>query len=165
MSISSTGNLYRFEGPYPNLVGGIKLFGGSGPPIPSQVQDASHNELSMTSEEDSIEGFGIGILANASLRSFAAAAPNDGNRVDLKLSGTTFSGDQLDLQLVSAMANCAPSTSTCFSAGNDNVISVFMRDLTDRSAAQVTTLLAPALNLGGVAIGDLAGQDNRLEIR
>lgn len=123
--IQSNQNLYRSDSatPTPN---GWTLGGGSTAPIPGFVSEAStFNELEMHSNDDTIEGFAIGVSAVGGLRSTPTGGLIASNSVDMNVHGLQLATTTADLQLFGAR-----SLVDGVSPGDGNTLRLLLRKAT-----------------------------------
>ena len=100
IGVESQRNLYEDQSGFPDTLG-WNLLGGSGSPaFPSEA--STSNRLAMTSHDDTVRGFDVGVAATAGQRFLPTAAPSSSNRLELNLHGLQVQSAVADLMLFGA---------------------------------------------------------------
>jgi hypothetical protein len=129
-TIDSSGNLFLRTGTFD--AEGWQLLGGtSAPHATTRIPGVYRNTLRLTSLNDRIEGFRIGIWAAAGRRVAEFSDPVSHNRLELDLVNTvirTIDPAGADLSLYGAVAfGASPSDSAEFEIGDDNQLRADIR--------------------------------------
>ena len=151
--IQSSHNLYRSDRLVPTSVGWQLFAGADAPPVTSIVSQAStFNSIQMHSFDDTLAGFGTGIVASGGRRINAFSGTISSNRVELTLHGTLLQTTQVDLRLSGATTNLGVAT------GDDNTAHVLFDHATG-SGLRANRYADSSIPLTGNP-----GVGNRLEI-
>ncbi len=121
--VESQRNLYEDQSGFPDSLG-WNLLGGSGSPaFPTEA--STSNRLEMSSHDDTVRGFDIGVAATAGQRFLPTAAPSSSNRLELNLHGLRVQSAVADLMLFGAR-----SFIDGVSPGDDNTLRVNLKKST-----------------------------------
>jgi hypothetical protein len=159
--IESRGNLYRRTG---LDWFGVHLVGASTPPHITELpgQAAARNQLRMSSVDDRIEGFKVGVQASAARRLGTGSEPLNDNRVELEMRGTriiTPDPGAADFKLRGTVSQIEQEQSPAdIPAGDRNVLRVEINGVRGSGARQ--NIYA---DVDGPIRTDNSGTGNRLE--
>jgi hypothetical protein len=159
LMVFSRRNLYIAEEPvYPGV--GIQMIGGSGVVIPILAPATTSNHAYLSSRDDQIEGFEVGVAATGGRRMTDSQGPSSDNHVVLRFRGlsihTPKAPGTADFRLLGADSSAVFPE---LSPGDDNTVRVLMRG---------TSGSGPRENVYANTFGPLVpanmGSGNRLEI-
>jgi hypothetical protein len=129
VTIHTSNNLYRSDSSLPTPTGWL-LGGGTDAPAPGVVAGATlANVLRITSVDDAIEGFAIGIFAMAGRRNSPLAGPSSNNEVNINAVGLVMETATADLMLYGER-----SFAVGMSAGDGNLLRLGLRGATGSGA-------------------------------
>lgn len=129
VALRSSGNLYR---PSPGEVPDFAwmVFGGSSPHLQApQIPGARGNLLTLSSSEDRIEGFRIGVLAAGARRRVEGSGTLQDNRAQLELRDLTIAAPDasaIGVSLHGALSGTGMDDGAAFPTGERNVLEVRM---------------------------------------
>jgi hypothetical protein len=132
LHVRSRGNLYVRPGTSTVSRTGLNMAGGSGAPAPVGPVglETVGNTLRFHSVGDRVVGFTYGVNVAGGQRFLASTGLSLGNRAELVFHDLHVESTERDFVLNGARAGIYPVGSTTIRAGDDNVLTVLVRDST-----------------------------------